>query len=322
MFRKVMKRTGAVFFMAALLAGLTACGGSEAPAKESGEAKAESEEDAGSEKEEAKAQEVTIEEQALVEWEGLKVTATGLEKDEYSEELSLKLLVENDTSYGIKLSVAKLFVNGCCINYSERDLGDVPAGKKANEEVALGEYGSGILGKIGIGEVGEIEATFSVRDSSVDYYEDASLLYTSEPVQIQTSAYDRMDTETIAEGAELYNENGIRIVAKGLAPYYSNYALVLYAENTTDQDVVMEYYDVTVDGFVADPGSYSMIVPAGRSSAGILMLSYDETVPDEAALDKVEKLEFGIKAYDAANDNYWYDDSAMLFDTGILAYTQ
>lgn len=317
----------AVILMLCMLLSLTGCGGSGAATGEteekSSEEAAESEEtDNG----EAASEAVTVEEQVLVEWEGLKITATGLEESAYPV---LKLLVENDTSYGISLEATKLFVNGCYMEDSSYglSLAEIPAGKKANAKLSLNPGVAGFLEKAGITEVGMIDVEFTARDTSMDYYDDASVLYTSELVNIQTSAYENMDTDAIAEGKELYNQNGIRIVAKELSAYAGydfNYALFLYVENTTDKDIVLNSYDVTVDGFVPEnvSGLYGWQIPAGSYSVDGLIISCDENIPNEDALKDVEELEFGVKIYDVSCWNGGYDDSGLLADTGMLVYEQ
>lgn len=309
----------------AMTAGMAGCGNSEAPA----EGKTEETAEETTEKEETVSEEQTesdvlsIEEQVLLEWEGLTVTATGIDENSHS---ALKLLVENDTSYGIDLEVAEMYVNGCCMFTSDpgNSIGEVPAGKKLNASINFNQGVNGFLEKAGIEEVGSIELKFIVRDSSQDVYDDASALYTSEVITVKTSAYEDMDTEVIAEGKELYNQNGIRIVAKELSAYARsdyNYALFLYIENSTDKEVVVDCYDVSVDGFVKGDAAGTLCwIPAGRYTVTGLCVLCDEEVPNEDALKDVKEMEFGLKIYDSATWAWGYDDIGLLADTGMLVY--
>ena len=133
-----------------------------------------------------------------------------------------------------------------------------------------------------------------------------------------------MDTDAIAEGTELYNQNGVRIVAKELSAFSSmDYGLYLYVENTTDMDIILQSYDVSVDGFVPEEGGdmNSFEIPAGTYSVDALVIWYDETVPDESAVEDVKEMQLGLKIFDAANWFYGYDDEGLIADTGMLTYT-
>lgn len=320
------KKWMAVILASVMAFSLSACGGSGAASEEKTEETADKEETKTEEKKEDK---LSIEETVLLDWEGLKITATGIEKKENRDTPWLKLLVENDTSYGVSIEVSSLLVNGCYIQESSfgMNLADIPAGKKANEKLYLGSSGVNLNEIAGIGEIGMIDVEFTVRDSSMDYYDDASILVKSELINLHTSAYDDMDTSAMAEGTELYNQNGIRIVTKGLDEYAKdyNYALYLYAENTTDKDIVIDSYDVSVDGFVPDEYSGSLNsfrIPAGKCSVEGMVFYYDETVTDPAAIKDIKEVQFGLKAYDEANWTWGYDDTGLIADTGVLTYNQ
>lgn len=328
------KKVLSVLLSLALTAGLSACGGSGSSDADTGSSDATqetaSEEEASEEETDSdeadSSGDVSVEEQVLMEWEGLKVTLTGIEINEYSNAPVAEFLVENDTSYGISLEVSALYVNGCYMEDSSYGLktGDVPAGKKANQTLSLDASGLGVLPKLGIDTVGSFECQFTVRDSSTDYYDDNSILYTSDIAEVRTSEYDSMDTSAISEGTELYNQNGVRIVAKDIASYaQTNYALYLYVENTTDMDIVMDSYDVTVNGFVPEGsgGLNAWSIPAGRYSADGLVIFYDSTVPDEASLGGITDIEFGIKIYDESSWTYGYTDDGLLADTGMMTFT-
>ena len=326
--RKCMRKLGKLSLVLVLVLGMAfsaaGCGNSGGSAEQKEEKKTEEKKESSEKK--SKEKDLTIDETVLVDWEGLKVTATSIENDEYSKEPAIKLLIENDTEYGISIAVSKLFVNGCYMPdaYFGVNLCDVPTGKKANETLPLNPSSDEFLKKAGIDTVGSVDVEFTVRDSSKDYYDDSSVLYTSDVANIQTSAYDNMDTDAIAEGTELYNQNGVRIVAKELSAFSSmDYGLYLYVENTTDMDIILQSYDVSVDGFVPEEGGdmNSFEIPAGTYSVDALVIWYDETVPDESAVEDVKEMQLGLKIFDAANWFYGYDDEGLIADTGMLTYT-
>ena len=121
---------------------------------------------------------ITIEEQVLVEQDGIKITAL-----DYCD-----ALIVND------YMIDDLFGS------------EVAAGKKANDVIYLS---SSELKAAGIDTVGRIEIYFHAFDA--DSYDE---IFNTDCVTIETSAIDSMDTKANDEGTELYNEDGIRIIGK------------------------------------------------------------------------------------------------------------
>lgn len=321
-----MKRKIAALFVASLMAFSTAaCGGAgntNSNRTASDEASSEST-DAGTDKEEQAEEtvQVTVEKQVLADWdEGLTITLTGIEADAYSTKL--KLLVENNTSYNVSVISSDISVNDCYLDSGSK-LGDVPAGKKANQELMLGGIsGASFLTAVGIDPVGSVECSFKINDNSVDTSSGASAeIYHSDPVEIKTSAYDQINADAISEGTELYNQDGVRIVAKGIVTDITGYGPCLYVENTTDKDLMLLSYDTTVNSFVPEfGGSMQWLIPAGKQAAEIMILYYDSTIADESAVSDITDIEFGFYIADMAVYDGWSDEG-IIADTGMLTYT-
>ena len=146
---------------------------------------------------------ITIEEQVLVDQDGIKITATGMEDDSIWGE-GVKLLIENNTEKNVGIGCNALIVN----NYMITDLfsTSVAAGKQANEVMYMS---SSELEAAGISNIGQIEVYFHVYDS--DSYD---TLFDPDVAVIQTSDYANMDVTAADDGTELYNQDGIRIVGK------------------------------------------------------------------------------------------------------------
>ncbi len=185
---------------------------------------------------------VTIEEQVLVEQDGIKITATEYETDSIWGD-GIKLLIENETDKDVTVGCTALIVNDFMI--SDLFASDVAAGKKANETMYLM---SSELKATGIDSVGQIEVYFHVYDSnSFD-----SLLDT-DCVTIKTSAYDSMDTTADDSGTELYNEGGIRIVGKTVDENsFWGTAILLYCENTSGKNVGISVDNMSVNAKIVN----------------------------------------------------------------------
>ena len=160
-----------------------------------------SEENAAAEKSEGV--DVSIEEQVLVDQDGIKITALEYVKDSIWGD-GIKVLIENETDKDVMVGCNALIVNDYMIN--DLFASEVAAGKKSNETIYLS---SSELKAAGIDTVGRIEIYFHVYDT--DSYDK---IFDSDCVTIETSAIDSIDTTANDEGTELYNDGGIRIIGK------------------------------------------------------------------------------------------------------------
>lgn len=144
----------------------------------------------------------SINEQVLVDQDGIKITATEYVTDSIWGD-GIKLLVENNSAKDYTIGCDALIVN----DYMITDLfsADVAAGKKSNEVMYLS---SAELKAAGIDTVGQIEMYFHAYDSNWDN------LFKNVYSKLETSEFANMDTTPNDEGQELYNANGVRIVGK------------------------------------------------------------------------------------------------------------
>lgn len=241
-----------------------------------------------------------IEEQVLLDAEGVKVTATGYTTDPIWGD-GISLLIENSSDSNVALQCDALIVN----HYMITDLfsSDVAAGKKANDTLYLS---SQELEAAGIDNIGEIEVYFYLYDP--DTYERT---YTAEKADIKTNHYDDMDTEPNDEGQELVNENGIRIVGKYVDEnsFWGN-AVVLYLENNTDRNVTIQCDDMSVNGFMVTP-YFSSTVYAGRMAVDDITLMQSEL--DENNITSVDDVELTFHVFDP-------DTYETIFDTDPVSF--
>lgn len=220
----------------------------------------------------------TIDEQVLLDAKDVKVTATQYISDGLLGD-SVNLLIENNSSSDIGVGCSALIVN----NYMIGNLlsSEVSAGKKSNESLDL--YSSE-LEAAGIDNVGQIEIYLYLYDP--DSYE---TIYTADPVTIRTNHYDDMDTTPNDDGQELYNEGGIRIVGKYVDEdsFWGN-AIVLYLENKSDQDVLIQCDDLSVNGYMMTP-YFSCDVYKGKMAISSIDLMSSEL--EQNGIESVEDVE-------------------------------
>ena len=257
----------------------------------------ETEENAAAEAEDSGV--VTIEEQVLVDQDGIKITATEYVTDGFMGD-GIKLLVENNTDQDYSIGCDALIVN----DYMITDLFacDVAGGKKANEVMYLS---STALKAAGITNVGKIEMYFHAYDS------DWENLFSKVYSEIQTSAYDSMDTTPDDTGLELYNENGIRIVGKTVDENsFWGTAILLYCENTSGQNVGINVENMSINGFMMTP-YYSADVYDGKKSIDEITILSSEL--EDNGIESIEEVELKFHLYDLDTYETIADSDAITF---------
>ena len=221
---------------------------------------------------------VTIEEQVLLTWNDVTITATEYVSDSIWGD-GIKVLIENNGTTDLGVSCNALIVN----NYMVTDLfsSTIAAGKKANETIYLS---SSDLEAAGIENVGQIEFYFHFYDSS-----SYTTLHDAEVVTLKTSAYDQMDTVPNDLGTELYNKNGIKIVGKFVdEDSFWGAAVLLYIENTSDKNVSVSCEDLSVNGFMVTGYLYSTVYANKMAMDTITLLSSDLEENNITSIDEIE----------------------------------
>ena len=234
------------------------------------------------------AQAVSIDEQVLLDWNGVKVTATGYSKDKIWGD-GIDVLVEDDSDQTVTIGLNALIVN----DYMVFDLFscEVAAGKKANDTIHLFDNG---LEAAGIETVGKVELYFHVYDG------DWKKLYDSEVVEIHTSAYSSMDSGSYTGGTELYNEGGIRIIGKAVdEDSIFGKAIVFYIENNSGRNIGVTADELSINGFMMTPYFSSTVYDGKKAIDDLTLLSSELEKNNITSVDDVE-LKFHI--YD--NDSY------------------
>lgn len=243
---------------------------------------ASAEKEKSTEAEKTSADTPTIEEQVLVDTEGIKITAMGYTTDGFLGD-GVKLVIENNTDRDYTIGCDALIVNDYMIN--DLFVSTVAAGKTANETVDL--YSSE-LKAAGIENVGQIELYFHAYDDDFNY------LFRKEYAVIETSCYDDMDTSADEDGTELYNENGIRIVGKTVDENsFWGTSILLYIENNSGKNVGISVNDMSVNGVMMDPLFSTTVYDGKKAVDSITLFESDLQDNDIESIDSAE-LKFNI----------------------------
>lgn len=301
---KLLALVLSVVTMSSMLFG---CGSSAAPKKnivvgegttETGES--QTEETAGSSTDaEQTSSDVSIEEQVLLDQDGIKITATEYVTDSIMGD-GIKLLVENNSDTDYTIGCDELIVN----DYMIADLFsvDVAAGKKTNEMMYLS---SSELKAAGIDTVGKVEMYFHAYDANWDD------LFQNVYSEIETSEFANMDTTPNDEGTELYNENGIRIVGKTVDENsFWGTAILLYIENTSGKNVGISVDNMSINGFMMTPYFSTTVYDGKKAIDDITIMSSDL---EENGIESIDEVELKFHIYDEDSYDTIADSDAITF---------
>ena len=241
----------------------------------------------------------SINEQVLVDQDGIKITATEYVTDSIWGD-GIKLMVENNSTKDYTIGCDALIVN----DYMITDLfsADVAAGKKSNEVMYLS---STELKAAGIDTVGQIEMYFHAYDSNWDN------LFKNVYSKLEASEFANMDTTPNDEGQELYNANGVRIVGKTVDENsFWGTAILLYIENTSGQNVGINVDNMSINGYMMTPLFSTTVYDGKKSIDDITIMSSDLEANGITSVDQVE-LKFHV--YNAESYDTIADSDAITF---------
>lgn len=260
----------------------------------------ESSSDGSEDSEDSSGAAVTIDEQVLVDQDGIVVTATEYVTDSIWGD-GLKLLLENNSDKDVTIGCNALIVN----DYMIADLFSsiVAAGKKSNDTLYFSSTG---LKAAGIENVGKIEIYFRVSDSAT-----YDTVFDSECVVVETSEYANMDTVPNDAGIELYHQDGIRIVGKTVDENsFWGTAILLYLENDSGKNVGISLDDLSINGFMMNPLFSTTIYDGKKSIDDITVLSSDL---EENGIEAIEEVELKFHIYDADSYSTISDSEPITF---------
>ena len=120
-------------------------------------------------------------------------------------------------------------------------------------------------------------------------------------VTIKTSAFDTMDTTPNDAGQELYNADGIRIVGKYVDEgSFWGAAVLLYIENNSGKNRIIQCDDMSVNGFMVTPYFSSTVYDGKKAVDDITLMSSELEENNITSIDEIE-LKFKIIDEDFMN---------------------
>ncbi len=228
----------------------------------------------------------------LYEQDGIVVVSQVLIKNADGE-FSLLVELENQTQDLRIVSVSDIFINDLLVEGSRWSSDTIAPGKREVMDIEL----SSVLDErywelYGIEDVGSVG--FALQQSDIEW----NALTEPEPVVISISGAGTIDMS----GEELYNQNGIRIVAKtvlGPASEYDSYFnVLLLAENTANDTMKLEipFNVMSINGFMVDYYGKTWELQPGQCALMEIQLfdsDLEEIKVTEA--DQITQMEFALE---------------------------
>ncbi len=247
-------------------------------------------------------QEATISETVLLDESGIKITAKSLNTGGFFG-ADLKILIENNSGEDLTFQCRNASVNGYMVD-SMMSV-DVVNGKKANDSIT---FSSSDLKSCGIDTIADMEFSFHIfTTSDWDDYLDTP------PIQLKTSAADSYQYTFDDSGSTAYDENGIKVVVKGLAEDGSFFgpSIVVYLENNSAKNITVQVRDVSINGFMVDAIFSSEVVAGKKAIDTITFMSSDL---EENEITNVDSVELSFHIFETDNWNTIVDTDVIKID--------
>lgn len=232
---------------------------------------------------------------AVYEQNGVKLLSSGVLRNKNGE-TALLLELENTTDSMVYVSSSDIKINGLVVSGSTWSSDAINPGKRRIVEVELSSVLDGeFWSAYGITEVGSVSLSLEQSD------EEGVTIAEKTPI---TTVISGVSAAFDAEGKEVYNSNGLRIVLKTIQEDASDWSDDLYvlltAENSSGKTLTIDdvYDSLSVNGFMTDYSFYNQKLADGESAALVIQL-WESTLEDNqitSASDIQEiELKFEIK---------------------------
>lgn len=238
-------------------------------------------------------------EETVYDQRGIRVRSQTLVTNSSGEQ-ALLVEVENTSPDMVYVSVSDVSINGLGVQSGNWSTDWISAGKRRIIAMNLSSMlDESYRAAFGLEDVGQVAYTFEPKDSDRDTLVVPQTLTLTVPGG--SASYD-------GSGEELYREDGISIVSKGLAldsfGLSDDIHLLLLVENGTSEQLTfdVDYDSVSVDGYMTDFICYSRTVAPGGS--GVLDVELMGSALEENSITELESITEVELTVEAKNDSY------------------
>ena len=240
---------------------------------------------------------VKIEETLLIDESGIKITAKSLDFSRGSGP-ALNVLIENNSGSDLTVQCRNSSVNGYMVDTLMSE--NVSNGKKSNTSIIFQE---GSLETCNISTIADMEFSFIAFGPSITerYLENTK-------VRLKTSAAATYEYKFDDSGDLIYDENNIRIVAKGISIKNHDTSVVVYIENNTDTDWTVQVRNASVNGFMIDQ-IFSPVVTSGKHLIGFIRFSNSELA--ENNIEEIDEVETSFVFFENGNNSSRFNTDVL-----------
>lgn len=230
---------------------------------------------------------VTIEQTVLLDQNGIKITAKSIDMSGLLGP-EVKMLFENNSDKSVTIQVRNASINGYMVDPTMSV--DITPGNKANSQMRIMKAE---LERAGITTIADIEFSFHVFDSS-----SWDTIFDSDMVRIETSVANTYQYTFDSTGDQVFHDNNIDIVIKGLAEKDSvlGKQIIVYIANESDTNITVQARNMSVNGFMIDP-IFSCDVVVGKHAVDTITLPKKKL--EENEIQTIETITLSFHIYDA-----------------------
>ncbi|MDR1564133.1 MAG: hypothetical protein LBS74_04160 [Oscillospiraceae bacterium] len=231
---------------------------------------------------------VTVEEQVLLEKDGVKITLKSIEFGGlFGPEL--KVLIENDSANNITVQTRDSVVNGFMVDFILDE--EVEIGKKSNTAITIFDNK---LKAADITLIKDIEFKFHVSEAK-----SYDKIFDSDTIKITTSADPAYVQPVNTDGTVAYDEGGIKVTVKKLVTKDSFWGAEVYVliENNTEDDVTVQVRNVSIDGFMVNPAFSSDVLKGKKSLDTITFMEKELT---DNGIKDIKSIELSFHIYQSS----------------------
>ncbi len=304
--KKINKKILAALIITTLVL-LTACGGSNDNANEQKQDSTQAEQtsmqksDSQSKADKKDNDKPLIDETVLVDQNDVKITALDLYEDDYFG-MTLKVLIENNSDKDIVVSYPKVAVNNYMVS-QDLMISEVASGNKDDQEIfVLPER----MINAGITDIADIDIVFNVADDN-----SFETIFETDYIKLKTKQFDSIEKKKLDDGKEIYNKDGVRIVAKYAEETAIGTNVIFFMENNSGK-----FFTITCDSIAIDGNSlypfFRRDIDDGRYLIADVLLSMEEFEKSNASKIKNVDVEFSFVNFGMADE---------LIKTGVLSFS-
>jgi len=217
----------------------------------------------GDNNDEGQCEEVSIEEQTLVDQDGIIITATKIDASWMGPEL--QVLIENNSDTSVTVQARNTSVNGFMLEpiFSS----DVASGKKATDTLT---FSSEDFQVCNIETIADIELSFHVFDT-----DSWDTIFDTDMVTVETSAAATYTQDYDTSGDVILDQDGIKVIYQGMSENIFGPTVDLFIENNTDTAFTIQARDTSVNGFMIEPTFSSDIMPGKKAVTDLTFFDSD-----------------------------------------------